>query len=560
MDFPPDPQRTDDPGRGGLTIRRTTVLTRAPRVVPRDGQNEAEGGRGRDLASGLAVAGGAVALPGLRAEEKLLLGLVDGRLSVARLARLTGFSEEATAAHLRSLCDRRMLVPVETAEVTIHGNSGEPFFRLGPYEVASRLGQGGMGTVYVCRRTGAAGFRRLFALKVVRQGSGQEAAAEKSFLREIRVGVLLDHPNTQSLVDVGMYKHQPFLVLQYIEGTSLEEISFGRRVPPDVLLTILIDVLRGLQRAHEISDEQGRWLGLVHGDVSAPNILVGVDGVARLTDFGSARFTALGESGQGDPVTLGKPAYMAPEQLRLESLDARTDVFAMGAVMWTALTGQELFAADTHDQIVQNVLHKEIVPPSAFGAPGCLDGICLAALRRAREGRPASAAEMAQALLTVGVANDLVASPAAVGAYLRREVMDADVERRRRLDSAFQDAVAAPASGTAPTVTVASMPATSEKKYAKTLFIPDPTGRATGKASKTGTSKTWTTSWIKGRLADRRVLALVLGTALAIVAGVITMIAVHHRGSRHAAPGAGGGREEVHADLRQGVQDEPSVR
>ena len=561
MDFPPDPQRTPDPGRGGLTIRRTTVLTRAPRVVRRDGPDGRDGDeglgaeRGRDLPSGLAVAGGAAALPGLRAEEKLLLGLVDGRLSVARLARLTGFSEEATAAHLRSLCDRRMLVPVETAEVTIHGNSGEPFFRLGPYEVASRLGQGGMGSVYVCRRTGAAGFRRLFALKVVRQGSGQEAAAEKSFLREIRVGVLLDHPNTQSLVDVGMYKNQPFLVLQYIEGTSLEEISFGRRVPPDVLLTILIDVLRGLQRAHEISDEQGRWLGLVHGDVSAPNILVGVDGVARLTDFGSARFTALGESGQGDPITLGKPAYMAPEQLRLESLDARTDLFAMGAVMWTALTGQELFAADTHDQIVQNVLHKEIVPPSAFGAPGCLDGICLAALRRSREGRPASAAEMALALLTVGVANDLVASPAAVGAYLRREVMDADVERRRRLDSAFQDAVAAPASGVAPTVTVASMPTTSEKKFAKTLLRLDPTGRPTGES---GTGKTWTTNWLEVRLADRKVLALVLGTALAIVTGVITVIAVHHRGSRHGVPayGAAGSRDHVH----EGGPDEPGIR
>src|SRR5450432_2222455 len=267
MEFPRVLGRAGETEQRGSVIRRTTVLTLSPRVISRADPAATEGGR--DLASGLAVAGGTVVLPGLRSEERLLLGLVDGRLSVARLARLAGLSEEATLQHLQSLCNRRMLVPVEPAEITIRGNSGEPFFRLGSYEVASRLGQGGMGSVYVCRRTGAAGLGRLFALKVVRQGSGQEQAAEKPFLREVRVGVLFDHPNTQSVIDVGMYKNQPFLVLQYIEGVSLEEISFGRRVPPPVLVTILIDVLRGLQRAHEISDEQGRWLGLVHGDVSA---------------------------------------------------------------------------------------------------------------------------------------------------------------------------------------------------------------------------------------------------------------------------------------------------
>jgi len=131
----------------------------------------------------------------------------------------------------------------------------------------------------------------------------------------------------------------------------------------------------------------------------------------------------------------------------------------------------------------------------------------------------------------------------------------ADVERRRRLDSAFQDAVAAPASGVAPTVTVASMPATSEKKFAKTLLSLDPTSRPTGES---GTGKTWTTHWLKGRLADRRVLALVLGAALAIVTGVITVIAVHHRGSRHGVPayGAAGSRDHVH----EGGPDEPGVR
>ena len=535
MVVPPDPQRPGETEPHGLVIRRTTVFTLAPRVISRADPAVAEGGR--ELPAGLAVAGGTVVLPGMRAEERLLLGLVDGRLSVSRLARLAGLSEEATAQHLRSLCNRRMLVPVETAEVTIRGTSGEPFFRVGPYEVASRLGQGGMGSVYVCRRTGAAGFRRLFALKVIRQGSGQEQVAEKSFLREIRVGVLLDHPNMQSLVDVGMYKNQPYLVLQYIEGTSLEEISFGRRVPPGVLLSILIDVLRGLQRAHEITDEEGRWLGLVHGDVSAPNVLVGTDGVARLTDFGSARFTGLGETGTPDPMTLGKPAYMAPEQVLLEPLDARTDLFAVGTMMWTALAGRELFAAEDHDQIIANVLRKEIEPPSAFGAPACLDQICLRALSRDRQGRPASAGEMAQTLLRIGVENDLLVSPAADGEYMRREVIDADIERRRRMDAAVAEAVSAPTSGAHPTVVISAAPAPTEKKFSKTILIvpervpPSMVAKRWLEGS-LGVAKRWlgrslgvAKHWLKGSGGR----SLLLWASLAMLALVITLGIAQHR-------------------------------
>ncbi len=532
-------------------IQPTTVLTHSQRVISLGDSPAGEEGRGRDLPSGLAVAGGSVVLPGLRAEERLLLGLVDGRLSVARLARLAGLSEDATARHLQSLCDRRVLVPVETSEVTIRGNAGEPFFRLGPYEVASRLGQGGMGSVYVCRRLGAAGFRRLFALKVVRQGSGQEHEAERSFLREIRVGVLLDHPNTQSVVDVGMYKNQPFLVLQYIVGTSLEEVSFGRRVPPGVLVTILIDVLRGLHRAHELNDEQGRWLGLVHGDVSAPNVLVGIDGVARLTDFGSARFTAFGETGKGDAIAIGKPAYMAPEQLLKESLDARTDLFGLGTLMWTALTGQELFAAESYEQTTANVLGKEIGPPSAYGAPACLDEICLRALSRAREGRPRTAEDMAQTLLKIGVENGLLASASAVGEYMRREVNEGDLERRRRLDAAFQEAATAPLPVVAPTVVTVSEPAVAEKKFARTLFIPPPDRGMPA-----------VTLWLKDRwrrlkdlgvrlenlgvrlkelgLKRRGVIFVVFWSSLALLAAVLTVAIVHHETRSRARPPRGG--------------------
>ena len=197
-------------------------------------------------------------------------------------------------------------------------------------------------------------------------------------------------------------------------------------------MTILLDVLRGLNGAHDLMDEDRRWLGLVHADVSPPNVLVGVDGVARLTDFGSARFTALGESGRADPTNLGKPAFMSPEQLMSEPLDRRADLFAVGIMMWTALTGQELFAADSYDQILGNVLQKEVPPPSTYGGPRCLDEIALRALDRSRDGRFTSADEMATTLIKVAAANDLIAPPTAVGAFVRRQMANVDVERRKR--------------------------------------------------------------------------------------------------------------------------------
>ena len=451
-------------------LRRTTVLTVSQRVIARADRPTLEGGR--ELSSGLAVAGGSVVLPGLRAEERLLLGLVDGRLSVARLAGLSGLSEEATIQHLRTLCNRRVLVPVETKEVTIRGRSGDALFQLGPYEVLSRIGQGGMGSVYVGRRTGAVGFRRLFAIKVVRQDSGQEQAAERSFIREVQIGSWLDHPNSQSVVDVGTYKNQPYLVLQFVEGTNLEELSYGRSVPPDILVSVLVDVLRGLQSAHELSNDQGTWLGLVHGDVSPPNILVGTDGVARLMDFGSARFTALGETGQADPTNLGKPAFMAPEQLYVEPLDARTDIFAMGVMMWTGLTGQPLFSADSYEQIIANVLQKEIPPPSTFGAPACLDEICMRALSRPREGRFASAEEMSRALLKAAFAHDLLAPPTAVGAYVRRELSGTEGALRRRVDAAYQNAVGVPSPVAMPLPAAAAEPPAGVQNLAQTMVIP----------------------------------------------------------------------------------------
>ncbi|HEY8926313.1 MAG TPA: protein kinase, partial [Polyangia bacterium] len=324
-----------------------------------------------------------------------------------------------------------------TSQSGARGKNAAIPFRLGEYEVATRIAQGGMGSIYVCRRAGTPGVQRLFTLKVVRQHAKQIAQVVQSFRREARVGALLSHPNLQTVIHVGTYHDQPFLILDYVEGIGLAELlASHKRLPPAIVVSILVDVLRGLKAAHDLVDEQGVRLGLVHGDISPQNILIGVDGNARLTDFGSARFSSDARVADLAPL-VGKPAFMAPEQLSAEPLDARTDLFSVGVLMWTALTGQPLFAADSYEQIVMNVFRKKIPPPSEFGAPACFDEISTTALSRAPEGRYSNADEMANALSRVARAEGIVGSPYDVGQWVRREFAETLAERRRRVQVVF---------------------------------------------------------------------------------------------------------------------------
>jgi serine/threonine-protein kinase len=418
-------------------------------------------------------------------------------------------------------------------------------YRLGDYEVVTRIGQGGMGSVYVCRKVGDKGIDRLYTLKVVRQYSAQQELAEASLLREARVGPWLSHPSIHSVVDTGTYKDQPYIILDYVEGVSLSDLlTGGRRPPPGVVVSIMLDALRALERAHGVRDERGNLRGLVHGDISPPNILVGTDGVSRLTDFGSCRILSEDGANQPDALKLGKPSYMAPEQLCAEPLDNRTDLFALGVVMYTAITGQDLFAAESYAQIVLNVLRKRIPPGSELGAPACFDEFCRRALSRPREGRFASASDMAKALVAVSSAEGLLASPGEVAAYVRAEFGEILDERRRRIQRAAEG-VASPRVSTwdmsesnGKAQTGGSIGA--EKKLAPTLFIPGPddatpdaSDRALARAVKRAPRvKTETDMASPGREAfgelwrllsrERPVIAasIAVGIVLAIVMGV----------------------------------------
>ncbi|HEY2900306.1 MAG TPA: serine/threonine-protein kinase [Polyangia bacterium] len=437
-------------------LRTDTVLAASQRLTSRWASSLPHPGA-------RAVSGSSVALPMLRQEERSLLGLTDGQRTVAEIIRLSLLPATAALRHLTALCGRGILVIVEpAAPVKPLGNppsesdalnlntevvqaaggdekateSAAKPFRVGEYQVALRLGQGGMASSYLCRRVGAGGFQRLFTLKVVRQHV-HSAHAVTSFQREARVSGLVDHPNIQRVVDVGTYKTQPYLVLDYVDGATLSDwLVDGGRPPAPITVALMLDLLRALAHAHSRTDDDGRPVGLIHADVSPQNLLIGADGVARLTDFGSARLTS-NDAAADHAANWGKPRYMAPEQLCSQPLDARTDLFAAGAVMWEALTGRALFADASYEETVLKVMKRDIPAPSTFGSPTALDNICLRALCRSREGRFAGADEMARALFLAASEAGLQATPDDVRQHVQKKFGDTLADRRRRARALF---------------------------------------------------------------------------------------------------------------------------
>ncbi|WP_394848948.1 protein kinase [Pendulispora brunnea] len=223
----------------------------------------------------------------------------------------------------------------------------EPGRTLGPYELVSFLGAGGMAEVWVAVRRGGFGFRQVFAIKMIRPEYAKDAAFRAMFLNEARLASHVRHTNVLPVLDLGEEGETVYQAMPLVEGESVaalvKRLAARTRepLPLGAALRICIDVARGLHAAHEARDEAGHRLELVHRDVSPHNILVGVDGVAKVADFGIAKAFGLAHAGHGEAdAIIGKRAYRAPER---GMLDRRADIFSLGVVLWELVTGERLF-------------------------------------------------------------------------------------------------------------------------------------------------------------------------------------------------------------------------
>ncbi len=306
--------------------------------------------------------------------------------------------------------------------------------RVGKFEFLMRLGQGGMATVYLARSLGTGGFQRLVAIKLMHQFLGADDQFVEMFLDEARVAANIRHPNCVSIVDLGNEGDQLFMVMDYVEGDTLAAVEgtaarLGRAIPLGVVLRVVLDALAGLDAAHELKTPDGVELKVVHRDVSPQNILVGVDGTSRLTDFGIARAEQrIATTRTG--MLKGKAPFMAPEQFEGRPVDRRADVFAMGVTLWEAVALRRLFPGrETYEQALRNTRApyrklKDILP----SVPASLDEIVRKALAHNPADRFASAAAFADAL--EHEFRSVLATPRQVGSFM--SAVGADKIQRER--------------------------------------------------------------------------------------------------------------------------------
>lgn len=293
---------------------------------------------------------------------------------------------------------------------------------LGRYEIIGVLARGGMGTVYLARHSGEAGFQRLYAVKVMHPHLADDASFVDMLLDEARLAARLHHPNVVPIVDLGSQDGSHYVVMEYVEGCSLAALlAIHRDVrPPRLLIPLMLDALSGLHAAHVLTDDDGNPMNLVHRDVSPHNILVGIDGSARITDFGVAKAESSIHSTQPGQLK-GKLAFMSPEHFRnSEKLDRRSDIFSAGAMLWSALTGRKLFLAASDAETLTNVLTMEIKAPSTVGLkpPAALDAVCMRALERDPDKRFPNALEMEEALRDAAMAAGVLGSKREVAAWI----------------------------------------------------------------------------------------------------------------------------------------------
>ena len=308
------------------------------------------------------------------------------------------------------------------------------------YEPLVKIASGGMATVFVGRLRGAVGFWRLVALKRAHAHLVENATFRRMLVAEARLASRIHHANVVAVQDVEELAGQLLLVMDYVEGAALSELMTAafeadRPLPGRVAVRIALDACAGLHAAHELTDEHGEPLRLVHRDVSPQNILVGLDGISRLSDFGIAKCRQQSAAGPGSTTAgslKGKLAYMAPEYVEHGELDARSDVFGMGVVVWEALANRRLFRGDNELETLQRVARAD-APTLSSVAPWLgkrLDGVLARALARDPADRFASAKEFAEAIERAVLRQDLVASHSEVGAFVRSVAGDA-IERRR---------------------------------------------------------------------------------------------------------------------------------
>lgn len=276
---------------------------------------------------------------------------------------------------------------------------------LGRYELIARIGEGGMAEVYLARQRGPKAFEKLVVVKTVHSRLAAKPALAEALLEEARIAAKVRHPHVVDIYDLGEEEGTYFIAMEYLEGESMTAVIRAQRAKGGVRLSplrtaqVVSDCAGGLHAAHELRALSGEPLELVHQDVTPGNVFVLYTGQAKLLDFGVAKV----RSSDDASLVKGKAGYLAPELFDKHPADRRSDVFALGVVLWESLTLRRLFAGATDADTFAKIRACVVPPPSSLvpGLPPELDAICARALTKDRDARYPSAKAMQEDLIAL---------------------------------------------------------------------------------------------------------------------------------------------------------------
>lgn len=338
-------------------------------------------------------------------------------------------------------------VPVISLALSIMLDDVSPGQVLGRYELLMPVARGGMASVWAARLKGTRGFQKIVAIKTMLPGLVDDPSFERMFLDEASLASQVRHPHVIEIMDLGEQDRILYLVMEWVSGEALSVImkyaATRGGIPLPIAVHIATQTCRGLHAAHELREPDGVLVGLVHRDVSPQNVLVTYDGVVKVVDFGVAKATARLDTQTEAGQLKGKIAYMSPEQLRGEKIDRRTDVFAMGILLYMMTTGKHPFRGDDQAQTIARISSDEpaILPSTLVpGYPPGLEACVMQALAKDPAKRYPSANDMLLGLTRALPSSMRESTDEEVSEFIRRLLPDRLERQKQAIKQALEQA------------------------------------------------------------------------------------------------------------------------
>lgn len=309
--------------------------------------------------------------------------------------------------------------------------------RFGPYTLFEPVGRGGMAELFLARAETELGATRLVVVKLILPAFSDDPRFAEMLIHEAKLAAGLSHRHIVQVHDLGRDEGRLYIAMEYVEGFDLNALlrlctEKSEGLPAQHALGIVADILEGLDYAHRRLTESGAPLGIVHRDVSPSNVLISYDGEVKLCDFGIAHANDLVRE-EASEALKGKAGYMSPEHARAEALDARSDVFAAGIILWELLAGRRLYKSKSDVPLLEQARRAEIPPLPDKGLPDHaeLEGIVRKALAPNRDDRYASASAFQRDLEAYLAKAGLLASRLKLGEWIAETFGTKLIEKRR---------------------------------------------------------------------------------------------------------------------------------